>query len=443
MTHAAAFETALAAGAGKPVMVHEYGASSTQFHPEAIAAYDRLLAWSSLGRGATGFFAWCWTDAEPAAYSRAPYVRQPHETQFGVTDHEGRLRPRGRVLAELAQTVGHLPVEDLASAGPTPARAALVVPHEFARPFDPASFGLDAPSGLYKPVEATRERHRDVSPLIRAWLNGFVMAARAGITVAFIREPLDHVWPHVPLVLLPAPLASTSNTLHHVRTSYWRGADAFFGRGGVLYVSCSADVAIPELPDIAGCRIVDRAPAGQNAVLRFVSRWGPFRPGEDLVLPAGDGSLETRGIHIEAAGSHVVAVDASGAPALVAHRKGTGHAVICSFPVESLLASAADAHGPGDRSWGLYAGLAELAGAADSFAVPHPDVTAGALHGPDGGVVVLTNHGPTRLDVPITVPAGTAQLSVIRNGEVELIAGADPGIAIDGHGGAIVMWRRD
>ena len=130
-------------------MVHEYGASSAQFDPEAIAAYDRLLSWSSLGRGATGFFAWCWTDAEPAAYSRAPYVRQPHETQFGVTDHQGRLRPRGRVLVELAQTVGHLPLEDLAAAGPTPARAALMVPHEFVRPFDPAAFGLDAPSGLY------------------------------------------------------------------------------------------------------------------------------------------------------------------------------------------------------------------------------------------------------------------------------------------------------
>jgi beta-galactosidase len=443
MTHAAAFETALAAGAGKPVMVHEYGASSAQFHPEAIAAYDRLLSWSSLGRGAIGFFAWCWTDAEPAAYSRAPYVRQPHETQFGVTDHGGRLRPRGKVLAELAQTVGQLPVQDLAAMGPTPAGAALVVPHEFARPFDPASYGLDAPSGRYLPVEATRERDRDASPLVRAWLNGFVMAARAGMTVAFARERLDHVWPNVPLILLPAPLASTSNTLHHVRTSYWRGADAFFGRGGVLYVSCSADVAIPELPDIAGCGIVDRAPAGQGAVLRFVSRWGPYRPGEDLLLPEGDGSLMTRGIRLEAADGDVVAVDASGAPALVAHRRGTGHAVICSFPVESLLACEADAHGPGDRSWGLYAGLAELAGAADPFAVPHPDVTAGALYGPDGGVVVLTNHGPARRDVPINAPERAVLHSVIRNGRVERITADDLGIAIEGYDCAIVTWRRE
>ena len=443
MTHAAAFETALAAGAGKPVMVHEYGASSAQFDPEAIAAYDRLLSWSSLGRGATGFFAWCWTDAEPAAYSRAPYVRQPHETQFGVTDHQGRLRPRGRVLVELAQTVGHLPLEDLAAAGPTPARAALMVPHEFVRPFDPAAFGLDARSGLYMPVEATRGRDRDASPLVRAWLNGFVMAARAGITVAFIRERLDHAWPDVPLILLPAPLASTSNTLHHVRTSYWRGAPEFLGRGGVLYISCSADVAIPDLHEIAGCRMLDRAPVGMTTVLKFVDRWGPYRPGDELVLPGGDGSLEMRGVRLQAAASDVVAVDASGAPALVVHRKGAGHAVTCSLPIETLVASAADAHGPGDRTWGIYAGLAELAGATDPFAVPHPDVTAGALHGPGGGVIVLTNHGSLRADVPVTVPEGAVLQTVGKDGPTEQVAAKDFGIAIDGHAGAIVLWRSE
>src|SRR5262249_7122843 len=160
------------------------------------------------------------------------------------------LRPRGRVLAELARTVRQMPLHELAAAGPTPARAAIVVPHEFARPFDQAAFGLEAPSGLYLPVEATRSRDRDVAPVVRAWLNGFVMAARAGISVGFARERLDHSWPDVPLVLLPAPLASTSNTLHHVRTSYWSGADDYLRRGGVLYISCSADVAIPEMQEI-------------------------------------------------------------------------------------------------------------------------------------------------------------------------------------------------
>lgn len=441
MTHAAAFETALAFGAGSPVMVHEYGASSTQFQPEAIAAYDRLLAWSSLGRGAIGYFAWCWTDAEPAAYARAPYVRQPHETQFGVTDWRGTLRPRGHVLAELARTARLLPLQEFASRGPVPAGAAIVVPHEFVRPFDRAAFGLDGRSGTYQPVEAVRQSDRDPAPLVRAWLNGFVLAARAGMTVAFERERLDHAWPAVPVLLLPAPLASTSNTLHHVRTSYWQGAPSFLGRGGVLYISCSADVAIPELPEIAGCRIIDRAPAGRSAILNFVSSWGPYRAGEELVLPPGDGSLGARGVRLQAADSDVVAVDASGGPALVAHRQGAGHAVTCAFPVETLAASAPDAHGPGDRTWGLYAGLADLASARDPFAVPHPDVTTGALHGPAGGVIALTNHGPARLDVPLAAPQGAVVHSVIRQGRIEPVTERDAEIAIEGYGSATALWR--
>jgi len=105
------------------------------------------------------------------------------------------------------------------------------------------------------------------------------------------------------------------------------------------------------------------------------------------------------------------------------------------------VALAADAHGPGDRTWGLYAGLGELARATDSFAVSHPDVTAGALHGPDGGLIVLTNHGPARLDVPIKTPEGAVPRGVIRNGQTESIEATDMGIAIDGHDCAIVMWR--
>ncbi len=185
MTHAAAFETALAAGAGRPTMLHEYGASSAQFDPERVAAYDRLLAWSALGRGSIGALAWCWTDAAPAAFDRAPYVRQPHETQFGVTDQDGRLRPRGRVLADLRATiraVGH-ELGGLAGDGPVPG-AAIPVPHEYARPYDPAGYGLDrAPAGPYEPAERVWTPERDPRPLVRAWLNAFVLAARAGVSV--------------------------------------------------------------------------------------------------------------------------------------------------------------------------------------------------------------------------------------------------------------------
>ena len=441
MTHAAAFETALAAGAGRPVMVHEYGASSTQFDPEAIAAYDRLLSWSSLGRGAAGYFAWCWTDAEPAAYGRAPYVRQPHETQFGVTDWRGRQRPRGHVLSRLAATVRALDLDAHAASGPAPERAAILVPHEYARPYDPASFGLDAePSGLYRPSERAWTPERDATPLARAWLNAFVLAARADLAVRFPREALGGSWPDVDLLLLPAPLASTTTSLWHVRTSFWDGAADFFARGGVLYVSCSADVAVPQMEEITGCRILDRAPASSTSVLRFVAGWGPFRRGDELRLPAWDGDLQTRGVRLDAGRAEVVAVDADGEPSLVVATTGAGRAVTCAAPVELLLARSPDAHGPRDRTWGLYAGLGRLAG-LDAL-VEHPDVTTGAVLGGAGGAVALTNHGPDPVDAELRIPEDAAAVhGVDAGGATPLRAeGAAVPLELDAYGSALVSW---
>jgi beta-galactosidase len=441
MTHAAAFETALAAGAGRPVMVHEYGASSTQFDPEAIGDYDRLLSWSSLGRGAIGYFAWCWTDAEPAAYARAPYVRQPHETQFGLTDWTGRLRPRGRVLSELAATVGGMDLDRHAALGPAPEPAAVLVPHEYVRPYDRAAYGLDAaPSGEYRPAERAWTPTRDPNPLVRAWLNAFVLAARADIPVRFARESLDDEWPDGSLVLLPAPLASTATSLWHVRTSFWRGARPFLGRGGVLYVSCSADVAIPEMAEIAGCRIVDRAPAGDGAVLRFVDRWGPFGGGDQLRLPEWDGTLQTRGARLRATDGRVVATDASGDPALVVAERGAGRAVTCAYPVELLLARVPDAHRPDDPTWGLYAGLARLA--AVPAVVDHPDVTTGSLLGSGGGAIVATNHGPDALDVAVRLPKGAATARLVGpNGAPNMpIDDGRAAVRLDAYGAAVLTW---
>lgn len=444
MTRAGAFEVALAAGAGKSVMLHEYGASSAQFAPDRIAAYDRVLAWSALGAGAAGFYAWCWTDAEPDAYRRAPYVRQPHETQFGVTEWDGTLRPRGRVLGELARTVRALDLDAVASRGPV-TTAALVVPHEFARPYDPGAYGLsDAPAGPYEPAERAWAPDRDVRPLVRGLLNAHVLASRAGVACAFPRESLDDTWPEQRLILLPAPLASTSSSLHHVRTSWWRGAADGYARGATVWVSCSADVAIPGMAETLGARVVDRAPADGPATLRFVERWGPFEPGDEMVLPTGGGALETRSVLLEAgAGSRVIAVDASGAPALVVAARAAGHAVVCAHPVELLLAAVPDAHGPRDRSWGLYAGLVALAGAEGPAGAGHPDASVGVLGGEGGAAAVLANHGPSHLEVAVTVPGDPRSAVEVGPAGARPIGveGGAAHLSLEPHGATIVAWR--
>src|SRR5262249_17238803 len=151
------------------------------------------------------------------------------------------------------------------------------------------AYGLvDGASGPYEPAERAWDPERDHTPLIRGWLNAFVLAARAGVSIAFERERLDDAWPEMPLLIVPAPLTSTSSSLLHVRTGFWRGAPAHLAAGRALWLSVSGDSALPGMAAVAGCHLADRVPAGRPGVLRFARPWGPFEAGEELVLPDGD-----------------------------------------------------------------------------------------------------------------------------------------------------------
>ena len=445
MTRAGAFETALAAGAGRPVMVHEYGASSTQFTPEAIAAYDRLLAWSSFGRGAIGFYPWCWTDAEPAAYARAPYVRMPHETQFGVTDHTGAPRPRAHVLRDLAATLRHLDLDRHAGLGPV-SDAAIVVPHEYVRPYDPAAYGLDdAPAGPYVPAETAWNPERDVKPLVRGWLNAFVLAARAGIAAAFPRESLGGEWPAAGLLLLPAPLTTTTCSLWHVRTSFWRRAPCLprRRRHGLPLV-----LRRQRHPRDAGSgRVPDRRPRTRARRVRPALRraLGRVRAGRRAGAAGGarrhlGGDLEgllTRGVRLECSDARVIATLPDGEPALVVADRGAGHVVTCALPVELLLAREPDAHGPDDASWRLYAGLADLRRARRAGA-RHPDLTCGELRGTHGGTLVVTNHSGAAVHAPLHLPDGAHGAALVGPDGPAPLAG--DALELGPWGAAVITW---
>lgn len=392
MTLGAAFETALAAGVGKPVMMHEYGASSTQFSEDRIAKFDRLSTWGSLGYGSAGFYSWCWTDAENCAYRRAPYVRSPHETQFGMTTATGTPRARLGVMTGMAKLMATLDLEGLASHGPT-VTAAIPVPHEFVRPFDPVSFGLsDAPSGMYTPSELAWRPDRNAVLLVRGWLNSFVLATRAGIPVEFVRERLDGEWPSNQLVLAPAPLTSTSNSLVHLRTSTLTGVSELHEQGRTLYLSLSAESAIPELEDIAGVTVVDRAPVVAEMGMTFATDFGDIKSGTRIVFRGFSDDPMFRGVLLDVTTAEVIAVDDDANPVLTRAHVATGQTILSAYPLELGLAATADAFPEGDQSWMLYAAIGKEARAQATSRVSHPDIASYELTGPRGGLLIAANH---------------------------------------------------
>ena len=74
-------------------MIHEMGASTAQFSPEHVAAYDRAQIYSGLGAGSIGVDLWCYTDAAPQQFHKAPYLRTPQETGWGMVTWDRQDKP--------------------------------------------------------------------------------------------------------------------------------------------------------------------------------------------------------------------------------------------------------------------------------------------------------------------------------------------------------------
>jgi len=207
-TYGAAFETTLSRGAGKPVMVQEMGASSAQYSPEKITQFDRVSLYSSLAAGSNGFLLWCYTDAAPAQYRQVPYLRSPHETQFGLTTWDRQLRPQGASFQDFSATAGRM---NLAGVTPATGDAAIVIPEEWSRTQGDASrFGLSGPNLI--PFVSVNEggavngqapNPYEGNPWVMgSVLSSFILAHRAGLTPAMPREAGE--WRRFPMLLLPS-----------------------------------------------------------------------------------------------------------------------------------------------------------------------------------------------------------------------------------------------
>ena len=446
-TYGAAFETALSRGAGRPVMVQEMGASSAQYSPEKISQFDRVNLYSALGAGANGFLLWCYTDAAPAQYHQVPYLRSPHETQFGLTTWDRKLRPQGIAFQEFTEISGHMNLQGLSV---PMGDAAIVIPEEWARTQgDAARFGLSGPNLIPfvsvaegGAVNGQAPTPYDGNPWVMgSVLSSFILAHRAGLTPALPREADD--WRKFPLLLLPSPLTATDPIFVHLHTDFWEQASNYVHAGGVLYASLAADAAIPGMDALFGARMSDTVVASE-LTLKIVKPFGDLRRGEifHFTIPAATARYWGTGLAIT--DGEVIAVDQDQRPALVAHRLGKGATLLSAYPIESYMASQPMAFENHDSVYRLYRALRDWGGIRPLVATDQPSVEATALRGAAGGYIVLANHGGEtlrsrlRTSLPVQAmrqltPAGS--VTVRRDGvawSVELPA----------YGGAILEWQQ-
>jgi endo-1,4-beta-mannosidase len=445
-TYGAAFQTALSAGAGRPVMIQELGASSAQYAPERIAIFDRVSMYSGLAAGANGFLLWCFTDAAPEQFNRVPYLRAPHETQFGLTTWERKDRPRGAEFRKFAQVVARM---DLGAVEPAPPEAGIIVPDEWAKPHgDFSRFGLDGPAVI--PYVSTQDGGAvsgQMSPdtseqnlrITGAWLSSFILSRRAGLKADFPREYGD--WQSHPMLLLPSPLTGTENNLVHVHTGFWEKARRYVAKGGALYASVSADAAIPEMETLFGARLVDHTPVA-DVTLRVVAPFGDLKPGDTLKYAAPSGGSQHWAALLDPRGGKVVAVDQDGRPALVTNTHGAGKTLLCAYPLESYLAGKPSAFESNEDTHRIYRAFSDWAGVKPIFQTDQPSVEVGVLKGAGRGFAVVVSHSPLLRQTRITTtrPLRSAARITPRGPQPLELRGQTWVMELQPYEGVVVEW---
>jgi endo-1,4-beta-mannosidase len=443
-TYGAAYETALSGGAGRPVMIQEMGASSAQYTPERIALYERASLYSSLGAGADGFLLWCFTDAAPEQFHKVPYLRSPHETQFGMVTWDRKDRPQGIEFKKFGNVLSRM---DLSGVSPAPADAAILVPGEWAKPHgDFSRLGLTGPEiipytsvfdGDAIPGGGQPANSEANSDLQSAWISAFILARRAGLKADFPREDGD--WSKRKMLILPSPLTSTSNPIVHMHTDFWEKAEQYVSNGGILYASLSADAAIPDMETLFGARIEDTAVVS-DLTLKVVAPFGGLKVGDTFhynVPGAKWGAL------LALRGGKVIAVDQLGRPALVANSYGAGRVLLSAYPLESYLAAMPAVFDQPEATHRIYQALRDWAGVKAVAWTDDSSVEAQALNAKDHGYLVVVNHSAVPKKVTIHTSFPVRSLSRVTSDGELVVAHQESGwiVQLDPYDGAVLDWK--
>ena len=446
-TYDSAFETALSGSAGRPAMVQEIGASSAQYDPDEIAKFLRTSLYSGLGGGANGFLIWCYTDAAPEQFHKVPYLRSPHETQFGLTTWDAKERTSAKMLRDFENIVAKL---DLNGIEPAPAEAGIIVPYEWSKPHgDFSHFGLTGPEVV--PYVSTDEGANVAGQpqpnfseenlwLTGSWLSSFILARRAGMKADFPREYDD--WQKHPLVLMPSPLTSTDSFLVHVHSDFWEKAKTYVAQGGALYASVAADAAIPEMESLFGARLVDTNPK-DDVTLRVVKPFGNLKVGDTFHYSVPTATMRSWGAILEVKGGTVIAVDQDNRPALVANTLNTGKTLLSAYPLESYLASVPAVFDKPENTHRIYEAFREWAGVQPLFYSDQPSVEVSTLSGGARGYAVVTNHGPESQRVLVTASVPLQGVTKITAGGISKlqVVGKTFKFDIGAYEGLVFEWQ--
>ena len=361
--------------AGKPLLLEEFGASSTQASEANQALYYREAIHGALSAGAAGALGWCYSDFD--LDQERPYSHHAFELGFGITRADGSEKPVCDELRAISKLVASIDFQSLVPPRP---RAAIIVPSYFNHSY-PFSW-------------------EDQERMQRVLLQSYALCVKAGFEAELLPE--DQSYDAYQLLLLPA----TQKLL----TSSWSRLLQAANAGATVYWSYfSGDYAFHQG---AWCHRFE-ALTGTRHNLRY----GCFDlPSDQLELEGavrldldtlpGWPPYPRAYLPVEALGdTQILAGTTQGHIGLTRASRGKGAVYFAPFPIEFYLAEQANIN-EADHSEALYRLLADEAKLYGPTRSMNPLVQVRLLKDSRGPLLWLFNRSWSEQGLQIDSPAG-------------------------------------
>jgi len=372
-----AFRTRLAEEWGLPVIIEEFGTSTTLCSEKNQAAYYREVFYSSLINNAQGALGWCLNDFD--FENKRPYSHHTFEERFGIVKTDKSLKPAAEEFQKFKDISSELIQADYQQ--------------------------IEAPATLFIPSNYYYEYPYQFQPEFKQWydlyLETFSLLKRANLDVKMVFEPAQELenggqFSHelqldpvkTPLLFIPRMKLMTKPMRIQL--------DDYIQNGGVVYFSFANDSWVLDWDELAGvetdCKFgVPDFHNSDSLEITVKDDWGGFQRGEKLHIPLNNTNSEFSYCPVLKTSSKVIMEDKSGSPFLIERSVGKGTVYFCAFPIEMLALS------NNDEQWKytigrIYRSIYQTVYANSLFSIDGDGLEMGVWKKDDSYQVLIFNH---------------------------------------------------
>jgi len=378
----------------KPVIIEEFGHSTTMGSEQNQADYYRIVLYSALINGAVGTLNWCFSDFD--LYSERPYSHHPFELRFGLFKTSGELRPAGKVMSEFSKNATELAAKEWQMES-LPEIAVLVpsnyyyqYPHDYDNQF---MHWYPLYLELFSQLKRTNLQPRLLlEPAIELENNGK------------LSHELDLDPDKYPVLVLPR--------LKRITAVFWQKIIQYVVSGGTLYTSFAQDHWIPDWEEFFGINSdlkfgIPAERKWETLVVRPTKEWGIFtnKSQFSLMLKNIAKDFDIAYCPVLSTSGEVLLEDQAKHPILIRQKHGKGQVYFATYPLEMIALSNPD-HEADNLLQSVYKSLWQMHGTFSKIHCDGQDLEFGVWRNlnSDRLKVMILNHADDERSGSLTIP---------------------------------------